>query len=114
MLDKLIRLLNGVTSEDYNLINSQYIQQRELSNTLRNSNDFLMKEILHEREERKQLQELLFKAYGVVTSSPESSQVNSDMKPITLTKERWSSLKGRMEQDDRKRVQSEIANANEA
>jgi hypothetical protein len=100
----LIRMLGGSTPEEYKLLESQYNTQRSLSDSLRARVEFLEGRINELEGERKEIQNLLYKQVGLI-SSPESGPVNiDDLKPIQTARPRWSQVKRAMEQDDLKRV----------
>lgn len=103
LVDKIIKLLGGVSHEEYSLLNIQYESQRIIVEQYRAREVILTEEIKSEREERKQLQEIIFKNYGVIHSE-NTSQIEESIQPIRTSPRRWSGLKSSLEKDDRDRV----------
>jgi hypothetical protein len=106
----LIHLLKGITKEEHNLLNIEYLQQRDLVTDYRAREDRLLKELELERSERKELQQIIFKNFGVVfndESKPFTQADYDQLKPISNGPQRWSNVKNRMEKDDRARANAE-------
>jgi hypothetical protein len=112
MRNWLIKLLGGISREDYSLLKLEYQSQRDLTTALRKGEEDLLK-ILHEiKEERNRLQEIIFKNYGVVTSEEkEFNGTDKELQPIRTSPQRWSALKGKLESDDRARAFALFDNA---
>lgn len=104
MINWLIHLFSGATKEEYMLLNSEYNNQRELVNIFRARFDYIESELKEEREERKQLQSIIFKNYGVTHSAETGVISETELKPINNGSQRWSNLRSRLEQDDRERL----------
>lgn len=107
MRDKLIKLLGGITPNDHTLLINEYEAQRSLCDVLRKENEFLTKRVQEEVSERKSLQEIIFKNYGVVAQELPSPGIDKELTPINTGRARWSNLKVALEKDDRKRVKAE-------
>jgi hypothetical protein len=104
MKNWLIHFFKGATKEEYLQLNTEYNAQREFALIYRARVDSLEAQLLAERTERKFLQDLIFKRFGVLISenSPETNQEN--LRPISNGPTRWSSMKSRLEADDHARV----------
>lgn len=103
IIDRIIKFLGGFTKEEYSLLNIEYISQRDLVSSYRARQDSILEELKEERKERKFLQDLIFKKFGI-TISEDSSKEETSFQPVKTSPRRWSDLKSAMEQDDRNRV----------
>lgn len=103
IIDRFIKFLGLFTNKEYSLINLEYNNQRDLVSFYRARVDYLEKELSSQNEERKFLQDLIFKRFGVVVSE-ENPQSEETFQPIKTSPRRWSDLKIAMERDDRERV----------
>jgi hypothetical protein len=112
MRDKLIRFLGGRTEEEYLLLTKEYDSQRELVITYRAREERLIDDLKEERTERKQLQELIFKRFGISYSEDENScgQISENLQPVSNGSQRWSNLRARLEKDDSLRMRETGAN----
>jgi hypothetical protein len=104
MKDWLIKFLKARTNEEYLLLNAEYNAQREFTSLYRARVDSLEAQVLAERAERRFLQDLIFKRFGVTISEDSPAVQEENLKPIGTSPQRWSSLRGRLEKDDRQRV----------
>jgi hypothetical protein len=104
MINWLIKFLGGFTKEQVTLLEKEYEHQRELQLTNRARVEYLEKELSQEREERKFLQETIYKKFGFITPEEVLNQSQEQFQPISTGPTRWSGLKNRLEQDDRQRV----------
>jgi hypothetical protein len=103
MINWLIKFLGGVLREDNALLIVEYNAQRDLVSSYRARVDYLEKELALEREERKSLQNIIYKKFGVIVPD-EISQSQEELQPVRTSPRRWSDLKGALERDDRERV----------
>jgi hypothetical protein len=103
VLNAIIRFLGGFSFQEYEALNSEYNNQRDLVSQYRAREERLENELKAEREERKFLQDLIFKRFGVIVSEGEP-QSEENFQPIKTSPKRWSQLKNAMEEDDRMRV----------
>lgn len=106
MVNEIIRFLGGVTKEDFNFLNSQYISQRSHNEELRARVRFLEERNFELHDEKKAIQEILYRKVGLINSPEETSEL-SDLQPIQIGSTRWGKLKGKMERDDLMRVKSQ-------
>jgi hypothetical protein len=106
MIDKLIEFLGGVSKSNYNLLNIEYLQQRDLVNNYRAREESLIRQYQEEKAERLRLQEIIFTKFGIVTSASQTELNETELQPIGSGPQRITNLMRRMEQDDRKRVKS--------
>ena len=111
MINWLIKLLYGYTDKEYSLLETEYDNQRELVVAYRARVEFLENELNAERAERKQLQELIFKRFGISYSDEtECGTINEPLQPINSGSRRWSNLRSRLEKDDQMRMKETGAN----
>lgn len=108
MFSWLIELLGCVTRESYNLLNTEYLNQRDLVAHYRAREESLLNELAQERNERKFIQDLLFKKVGIIHENENISEDNESLQPVRTSPRRWSQLKSAMEQDDLNRVRGEV------
>jgi len=94
------------SEEKYKLLNIEYNQQHDLVVTYRAREEELNKRFQEEVFERKRLQEIIFKKFGII--EPEESEQSSPttFRPMNTAPRRWSQLKNSMEKDDFERVKS--------
>lgn len=107
MKNFLIHLLSGYTKGEYAFINKEYENQRERVSDYRARVEHLIESLNAANAERKELQDLIFKRFGVIQGEPTPEEKLEELQPIGTSKQRWSTLKTRMEIDDRKRVLAE-------
>lgn len=101
----LCRIFNLVLREEYDLINLNYQAQRQVSDNLRVSLADAVKGREAIDQERLNLQQLIFKNYGVISSDAIASGAETqNLNPVRMSSPRWSNLKRQMEEDDRKRA----------
>jgi hypothetical protein len=103
----LIHLFKGATKEEYLQLNIEYNAQREFTSIYRARVDSLEAQLLAERTERKFLQDLIFKRFGVLISEDSPQEQGENLRPISNGPTRWSSLRNKLEQDDHQRVQGQ-------
>jgi len=104
-MKKLLKFLGLFTTQEYTLLNLEYNTQRDLVNLYRTRVDELEKSLAEEKTERKFLQDLIFKRFGVLIPEDSLDQSQTEnLKPISNGPTRWSTLRNRLEQDDRQRV----------
>jgi hypothetical protein len=89
-------------------LNTEYNNQRELVIIYRAREEQLLRILQEEKEERHRLQEIIFRNFGIrITDETPSPEQDENIKPISVGTQRWSGLKNRLEQDDRKRAANE-------
>lgn len=93
----IARLLNMVPREDYESLQREHAALRESLVSLNGELSRASQEVGAERENVKELQKMLIA----------SSREQPAMQPVKVSAERWSSLRSRMEADDRRRAESE-------
>ncbi len=103
IINWLIKFLGGFTSEEFHSLEHEFNSQRELGIQSRVRVDFLERELKSEREERKQLQEIIFKKFGIIASEEVNSQEEPELQPVSNGSQRWSNLRARLEKDDSER-----------
>ena len=105
MLDWVIRLLGGRTESELQEIERHKELLRGEMLKAKGSYDELLRRFEAEQEERKYLQGLILKGYGVV--APEQGATDPGLRmqsPIRTAPRSMRSIMGEMESDDRKRV----------
>jgi hypothetical protein len=103
IIDFLLSLLGGISKDQYDSVTFQYNIQRDLVNYSRARIEYLENELKLEREDRKSLQELIYKRFGLIESA-ETAREAENISPIRTSPRRWSQLKTAMERDDHERV----------
>ena len=103
IIDRIIKFLGGFTNIEYVTLDLEYKNQRELALNNRARVESLEKELAYTREERKILQDLIFIKFGI-TSNKEEGLSQEELEPIRTSPQRWSSLRGKLEEDDRQRA----------
>lgn len=103
----LIHLLGGWTREEYDFLEKQFNNHREIVTNYRAREERLFNEIKQEREDRKFLQDILFKKFGIIDPPERLPEKLEEYKPIN-SKQRWSNLKSRLERDDWERVRQGV------
>lgn len=105
----LVQFFGGFTKEEFVSLEKEYNSQRDLVNSYRAREEQIISQLNEEKEERKRLQEIIFKKFNVLPE--ENSEISSQeiFQPINTGKRRWSDLKSRLEQDDLQRVQSLVS-----
>jgi|ERR1035441_1185893 hypothetical protein len=106
MLNWIIKFLGGFTNYEYSLLGNENNQQRELISSYRAREEFLTNELKLEREDRKFLQDIIYKKFGVIASSEPSVTEETDLQPINSGTQSWFNLRNRMERDDKMRSQA--------
>ena len=111
IINRIVLFFGGFTEEKYHELEIEYINQRELVVIYRAGVEFLEKELNAEKAERKQLQELIFKRFGISYSDEtECGTINEPLQPINSGSQRWSNLRSRLEKDDQMRMKETGAN----
>lgn len=106
IINWLIHFLGGFTKEEFTLLNKEYENQRALGIQSRAREEFLTNELKLEREERKILQDLIFKKCGVITPDNLNDAPPESLQPVSNGSQRWSNLKVRLEKDDLQRMKN--------
>ena len=106
IINRLIKLLGGVTADQYHLFEEEEISQRELVIAYRAREERLFNELKMEREVRKFLQDVIFKKFGIIASDLSEVEEAPDLQPVNFGIQRWSNLKNRLERDDAERVKN--------
>jgi membrane-bound lytic murein transglycosylase MltF len=91
MLSKLIEFLGGVPKFEYDRANARV--------------EYLEIELKLAHEERKFLQDLIFKRFGIIAESNNQDEAEN-INPIRTSPRRWSQIKTAMERDDRERIKN--------
>ena len=107
MINWLIELLGGFTADQYHLFEKEYDNQREIIVTYRARQERLLNELKTERDERKFLQDIIFKKFGIINSDTYvTTEKDPNLQPVNFGTQRWSNLKNRLERDDAERVKN--------
>jgi hypothetical protein len=104
MINKIIKFLGGFTLLEHSLLNKEYESQREFNVQNRARVEFLEQRLSEAETERKFLQDLIFKKFGVLPSIETGEAQQENLQPLSNGAQSWSNLRTRMERDDRERV----------
>jgi hypothetical protein len=110
MLNWLIELIGGRTEEEYLLLTKEYDSQRDLVIQHRAREEYLMNELKNEKEDKKFLQNILFKRFGIIDPPEGNVQEQEQLQPVSSGTQRWSNLRARLERDDVLRMKETGAN----
>jgi hypothetical protein len=106
MIDSIIKFLGGFTKFEYSLLENEHIQQRQLIAANRARVEFLEQRLSETETERKFLQDLIFKKFGILPSIETDEAQQENLQPLSNGAQSWSNLRTRMERDDRERVKT--------